>query len=511
TSYTIAVNPEIVVTSTSTNTCVGESTGAISLNVSGGTPPFSYRWDDGSEANELSGLFADEYCVLVTDAAGCEKEHCAKVDNFPELQANLIVIDDCGEPYTRGRIAVSISGGDAPFTFNWNTGNTTQSIDNLDIGAYAVTVTDAYGCTLSLSANVQDGLVVFNSTDPCAIITLCNGEEVDKVDFDEDCGYYDPSSCIMWECYCTLTNEFMFAVEHRYEEEYFDNEFCEYVGVCPDDEFDDAPWWGEEVIESGTLVSEVVAVIEECPDGYCYICTKREFCDYPELGETIFDPNEHEDEFLQGVQPTLVMSSVNNNDAECESLCSAIYKCGDEETERICIPLGIMCPGLPSPLTGENDAELYAKSYSGLADILIVYNDEQDIIDFEAIKQGFINKEKLGAFKDSLKPFLIEDRFLDLEDWLRHYSGISLILYPNPTNDKLYLEILTDNNKDTRTVESIELVNMAGEKISRLPVFLDRYTVNLETLNLSSGIYMLKIRYDNGRTDMKRFVYQSIR
>lgn len=48
--------------------------------------------------------------------------------------------------YEDGAIAVTITGGNAPFTFLWNTGATTASLTGLSGGQYLVTVTDSVGC-----------------------------------------------------------------------------------------------------------------------------------------------------------------------------------------------------------------------------------------------------------------------------------------------------------------------------------------------------------------------------
>jgi len=55
-----------------------------------------------------------------------------------------------------GSATVNASGGQSPYTYQWNnSGNgTTATINNLPAGTYSVTVTDANGCTEVTSATV---------------------------------------------------------------------------------------------------------------------------------------------------------------------------------------------------------------------------------------------------------------------------------------------------------------------------------------------------------------------
>ena len=54
------------------NQCPDDSTGSISITVSGGTAPYSFMWSNGDTTEDVSGLPVGAYTGMITDANGCE-------------------------------------------------------------------------------------------------------------------------------------------------------------------------------------------------------------------------------------------------------------------------------------------------------------------------------------------------------------------------------------------------------------------------------------------------------
>ncbi|MCF8370647.1 MAG: T9SS type A sorting domain-containing protein [Bacteroidales bacterium] len=54
----------------------GAPNGSVDLTVSGGTPPYTYLWNNGAITQNLFGVTAGTYCVTVTDANGCTDDDC---------------------------------------------------------------------------------------------------------------------------------------------------------------------------------------------------------------------------------------------------------------------------------------------------------------------------------------------------------------------------------------------------------------------------------------------------
>lgn len=74
----------------------------------------------------------------------------------PALQLSASVTDVSCYNYGDGAIRITISGGTTPYSYQWNTGDTTDSLVNIDGGTYSVTITDSAGCSISAGYTVQE-------------------------------------------------------------------------------------------------------------------------------------------------------------------------------------------------------------------------------------------------------------------------------------------------------------------------------------------------------------------
>ena len=87
---------------------------------------------------------------------------------------------------TNGTAMVVVSSGAAPYTYQWSTGSTNTSISGLYAASYSCTVTDATGCSITLSVVVSEPPainLVMASTPECyasndgtaSVTTVSNG------------------------------------------------------------------------------------------------------------------------------------------------------------------------------------------------------------------------------------------------------------------------------------------------------------------------------------------------
>lgn len=128
-------------------TCTNLNDGYLKIQANGGTMPYRYAWNNGSISSVLPNLSANSYTATVTDFKGCQKIQTFQVTQPNALNFHLVsqVNPRCvGD--TNGALQLEGQGGTAPYDFRWNIGATSASLNNLQVGEYTVTLTDANGC-----------------------------------------------------------------------------------------------------------------------------------------------------------------------------------------------------------------------------------------------------------------------------------------------------------------------------------------------------------------------------
>jgi len=159
----LAQCPIIVISGTNVN-CQGGSTGTVSTSVTGGSGSYSYAWNNGEITPNLSGLTAGIYFVNVTDnVTGCTSMNLYNVTEPDQLLTFTTTQNvNCFSAST-GSINLTLSGGTAPFSYQWSNNAQTQDISNLSAGSYNVVVTDFGGCTATASAVITQTTSAVNS------------------------------------------------------------------------------------------------------------------------------------------------------------------------------------------------------------------------------------------------------------------------------------------------------------------------------------------------------------
>jgi len=207
----------------------GVADGSIDLTISGGSFPYYYQWSTGAITEDIDMLLGENmnYSVTVFDSRGCEMTGSTtlntgcKPEGTPCDDQNASTYDDLedgscectGIPCENlvlnaiqknitcfgandGMIAVTPSGGEAPFSFEWSTNTFDNSISNLHSGIYGLTITDANGCVtqdlfqilepeeLALSAEISPATTNL-SADGSIRLTITGGTESYEVQWDD--------------------------------------------------------------------------------------------------------------------------------------------------------------------------------------------------------------------------------------------------------------------------------------------------------------------------------------
>ncbi|WP_367390652.1 M12 family metallo-peptidase [Lewinella sp. LCG006] len=100
----------------------------------------------------FGGLSPDTYLLNIRTAEGCEssEEITLEASESVELMSSEVEQPTCAGQED-GSIQLEVAGGNTSHTFLWNTGQTGPQLNNLDVGTYFVTITNANGCSLESS------------------------------------------------------------------------------------------------------------------------------------------------------------------------------------------------------------------------------------------------------------------------------------------------------------------------------------------------------------------------
>lgn len=160
-------------------TCNGDQDGSIALSVSGGEAPLTFAWSSGQSTQNITNLQPGTYTVTVTDNGGMMTSETFMITEPTPLQPSSTATNTTTQTSGDGTISLNVTGGTAPYTYDWSTGQTTANISGLAPGQYDVTITDANNCTVLTSRIIGTALTLgsANITD-----VVCFGENTGSID-----------------------------------------------------------------------------------------------------------------------------------------------------------------------------------------------------------------------------------------------------------------------------------------------------------------------------------------
>lgn len=135
--------------------CFGGSSGSATAFVNNAQPPYTISWSTGATGASISNLTAGNYTVTVTDARNCPQFKNFTIIEPSPLTVSLVDTDISCFGANDGTVETTVTGGTAPYTFNWNSGAyTSEDLSNLRPGTYTLNLTDANGCSASSTAAI---------------------------------------------------------------------------------------------------------------------------------------------------------------------------------------------------------------------------------------------------------------------------------------------------------------------------------------------------------------------
>ncbi len=148
----VGTSTPVFVSYSTTPTLCTSPTGSATLNITGGTLPYSTMWYTTPLQTGItaSSLAQGDYAFEVTDAMGCKQSGRATVPPINIIGASFFSTPSICTLST-GAMTVTPSGGALPYHYSWSNGGTTAAISSIATGWYHLTITDNMGCTAKFS------------------------------------------------------------------------------------------------------------------------------------------------------------------------------------------------------------------------------------------------------------------------------------------------------------------------------------------------------------------------
>lgn len=140
--------------------CFGQEDGFATLEITGGSGPFTFEWSDGQADSIAVNLDAGIIDLLLTDQNGCAATYTFDIDEPTELTASVQTTHVLCAGESNGAALVLEDGGVLPYTVTYPIGTAIGSSQeegiDLPSGFYNVVVADANNCQITLPFEIEE-------------------------------------------------------------------------------------------------------------------------------------------------------------------------------------------------------------------------------------------------------------------------------------------------------------------------------------------------------------------
>lgn len=167
--------------------CAGDFTGRAQLFYTSGDLPFvRIRWSTGDTTATISGIREGTYSVTISDANGCADTAIVTVNPLGNALrvANVVIRDPRCHGSADGFIVVNVSGGQGPYTYQWDNNVQTPNNTNLKAGRHCLRIDDFGNCppldtcfTLNEPPAIGVNLTGVSPTS-CSTVGTCDGSAI---------------------------------------------------------------------------------------------------------------------------------------------------------------------------------------------------------------------------------------------------------------------------------------------------------------------------------------------
>ena len=136
--------------------CNSDSSAVVSVQVTGGTSPYTYEWSNGLSSDTIYNLPAGTVSVYVRDTNGCSIIGSRTLTEPDPFQYGSIISQPKCFGDSSGYIVLNVTGSTPSYTYAWSNGATTDSVGNLPSGTAYALINDLNNCRDSVGFILSD-------------------------------------------------------------------------------------------------------------------------------------------------------------------------------------------------------------------------------------------------------------------------------------------------------------------------------------------------------------------